>query len=265
MNGVNQTLYIPLYGKAYVTERGLFVKDPTAKAIWEKEGFLLKGKARSKWLAFYMGIRAAVFDEWVRKKVEEEKGAVILHLGCGLDSRALRVNAENVWYDVDFPSVIEERRRYFSESDTYRMIAGDLKDGNWLASVSEAKCAIVVMEGVSMYLSPEERGALFERLDKRFDRIFLLMDCYTEWAARLSARRNPVHDLGVGRVFGLDDPLALEKGGIAFFGEKEMMPQKYVAELRGMEKGIFRTLYAGGVSRRLYKLFEYGKGKDARP
>ena len=115
MNSVNQTLYIPLYGKAYVTKRGLFLKDPTAQAIWAAEGFPLRGKAKSKWLAFYMGIRAAVFDEWVRAKAEEEKEAVILHLGCGLDSRVLRVNGSNTWYDVDFPEVIAERRRYFRQ------------------------------------------------------------------------------------------------------------------------------------------------------
>ncbi len=259
MNSVNKTLYIPLYGKSYVTERGLFLKDPTARVIWEREGFPLRGKAKSKWLAFYMGIRAAVFDEWVKERAEEERDAVILHLGCGLDSRALRVNAENMWYDVDFPAVIEERRRYFSESDTYKMIEGDLREGDWLSAIPDAKCAIAVMEGVSMYLSPKERGALFERLGGRFDRVLLLMDCYTEWAARLSKRRNPVHGLGVGEVFGVDDPCSLEKGGIVFSEEKSMTPPKYVAELRGMERHVFRRLYAGKISRRLYRLFEYRK------
>ena len=61
MNNVNKTLYIPLYGKAYVSRRGLFLKDPKAEEIWDAEGFPLKGKSASKWLAFYMGIRAAVW------------------------------------------------------------------------------------------------------------------------------------------------------------------------------------------------------------
>ena len=64
MNNVNKTLYIPLYGKAYVSRKGLFLDDKLAEEIWEKEGFALKGKSRSKWLAYYMGIRSAVFDRW---------------------------------------------------------------------------------------------------------------------------------------------------------------------------------------------------------
>ena len=62
MNSVNKTLYIPLYGKAYVSRKGLFLEDKKAEEIWNAEGFMLRGKAKSKWLAYYMGIRAAVFD-----------------------------------------------------------------------------------------------------------------------------------------------------------------------------------------------------------
>lgn len=53
MDNVNKTLYIPLCGKAYVSGRGLFLHDEKAEQIWSAEGFSLKGKSRSKWLAFY--------------------------------------------------------------------------------------------------------------------------------------------------------------------------------------------------------------------
>ena len=51
MNSVNKTLYIPLYGKACVSKKGLFLDDKKAEEIWETEGFALKGKSKSKWLA----------------------------------------------------------------------------------------------------------------------------------------------------------------------------------------------------------------------
>ena len=63
MNGVNNTLYIPLYGKFYVSRKGLFLIDKKAEEIWKSEGFSLKGKSKSKWLAYYMGIRSAVLAE----------------------------------------------------------------------------------------------------------------------------------------------------------------------------------------------------------
>ena len=60
MNGVNKTLYIPLYGKSYVSRKGIILGDKKAEEIWEAEGFELKGKSKSKWLAYYMGTRSAV-------------------------------------------------------------------------------------------------------------------------------------------------------------------------------------------------------------
>ena len=108
-SSVNKTLYIPLYGKSFVSKKGLFLQDKKAEEIWEKEGFTLNGKAKSKWLAYYMGIRSAVFDEWVKEQTALLKDAVILHVGCGMDSRVLRVgdNAHK-WYDIDFLQVIQD-------------------------------------------------------------------------------------------------------------------------------------------------------------
>ena len=60
---INKTLYIPLYGKAYVSPKGILLSDKKAEEIWATEGFKLGGKSKSKWLAYYMGIRSAVFDE----------------------------------------------------------------------------------------------------------------------------------------------------------------------------------------------------------
>ena len=48
MNNVNQTLYIPLFGKSFVSKRGILLSDPKAEEIWAEEGFPLKGKSASK-------------------------------------------------------------------------------------------------------------------------------------------------------------------------------------------------------------------------
>ena len=71
MNSVNKTLYIPLYGKSYVSKKNIILKDEMAEKIWDAEGFELKGKSKSKWLAYYMGMRAAVFDRWTKEKLAE--------------------------------------------------------------------------------------------------------------------------------------------------------------------------------------------------
>lgn len=259
MNSVNKTLYIPLYGKAYVSRKGIFLDDKKAEEIWEAEGFALKGKSKSKWLAYYMGIRSAVFDSWLRQQINNIEDAVIIHIGCGMDSRVMRVGTTHKWYDVDFPQVIEERKRYYTESSNYKMIAGDIRDGSWLTNVPEMKRAIVVMEGVSMYLTPEELNELTVRLCAHFEQISFLMDCYTVFAAKMSRYKNPINDVGVTSVYGIDDPELLQHGDFIYVKEHVMTPQKYIDELKGIERFIFGKLYAGSFSKKLYRLFEYRK------
>ena len=260
MNSVNKTLYIPLYGKSYVSKRGLFLDDKAAEQIWEKEGFALKGKSKSKWLAFYMGIRAAVFDSWLKQQMGAMPDAVVIHIGCGMDSRALRAGTmHRRWYDVDFPEVIEERKRYYSESADYHMIAEDVRNRVWLTGIPETTSAIVVMEGVSMYLTLEELQLVTQNLSNHFEHIACLIDCYTTMAAKLSTRRNPINDVGVTEVYGIDEPKLLQHGDFVFTKEHAMTPEKYIDELRGIERHIFRKLYAGNFASKLYRLFEYRK------
>ncbi len=260
MNEVNKTLYIPLYGKAYVSKKGLFLQDKKAEEIWQQEKFPLKGKSKSKWLAYYMGIRSAVFDKWLEGQLQKQTNAVVLHIGCGMDSRVLRVTApQNTWYDVDFPEVIAERARYYTTNERYQTIGCDVRDTAWLESIPQSECAIVVMEGISMYVTTAELQGLTSALSKRFEKLYLLMDCYTPLAAKLSKCKNPVKDVGVNRVYGLENPKLLESGGLTFSKEYEMTPKPFIDQLNGMEKCIFKRLYAGGLSKKLYKLYAYEK------
>lgn len=255
MDNVNKTLYIPLYGKALVSRRGLLLRDPDAERIWDAAGITLKGKSASKWLAYTMGMRSAVFDSWIREKLCPD--AVVLHLGCGLDSRCCRVKCDNLWFDVDFPAVIDERKKYFAESETYRMIGSDLRE-NWLAAVPAGGTALVVMEGVSMYLTPQERLALLKAISGHFDRVHLLLDAYTVFAARATKYKNPINDVGVTVVHGFDDPKELQENtGFTYVREHDMTPGYLIDTLPGAEQGIFRLFFAGKTAKKFYRLYEY--------
>jgi O-methyltransferase involved in polyketide biosynthesis len=260
MDSVNKTLYIPLYGKAYVSKKGLFLSDKKAEEIWAAEGFPIKGKSASKWLAYYMGIRSAVFDDWLKERAGDAEHATVIHIGCGMDSRVIRAGVSKLkWYDIDFPQVISERRRYYAESANYKMIACDVRDGKWLDAIPERDEAIVIMEGVSMYLSPDELKAVVSGLCSHFGKVSLLMDCYTEFAAKMSKYKNPVNEVGVTLLYGTDDPRAIQLGGLVYVKEHDMTPKKYTNELHGAEKLIFSKIYAGSFSKKLYRLYEYQK------
>ncbi len=283
MDGVNKTLYIPLYGKAKVSKKNIILKDPTAEHIWAQESFHLKGKSKSKWLAYYMGMRAWVFDEWLRTMMRKYPDAAVLHIGCGMDSRIHRVgshrevssepkeqdsfNSKQYWYDIDFEDVIKERKKYYKETDFYHMIASDARNTAYLSDISGTE-AIVIMEGISMYLKPEELEELIADLSRHFTSIHILMDCYTTKAAKASKYKNPINDVGVTLVYGLDKPTKLSENvrGMSkeldvfkFIKEHDMTPEDKINELKGLEKFIFRRLFAGEFSKSLYRMYEFEK------
>ena len=185
-----------------------------------------------------MGMRARVFDDWIRTKIQEDSDSIIIHIGCGLDSRVERVGTyEHSWYDVDFPEVIEERRLYYSENERYKMLGADIRQGGWLELVSKSRAAIVVMEGVSMYLTYDELSSVLSMLCSRFDSLSILMDCYNTFAAKASKIKNPINGVGVTRVYGIDNPRFCEVDSLVFIKEHNMTPDNLTDQLLGMEKG----------------------------
>ena len=44
MNEVSRTLFIPLYGKTQVSEKGIILNDPMSEKIWKAESFPIHGK-----------------------------------------------------------------------------------------------------------------------------------------------------------------------------------------------------------------------------
>lgn len=259
MNNVNKTLYIPLYGKAYVSRRGLFLQDPKAEEIWSAEAFPLKGKAASKWLAYTMGMRSAVFDRWLQAQMAQLPDAVILHVGCGMDSRNVRVGTHgHLWYDVDFPQVIAERTRYFRETEIYHMIGSDIREEAWLSQIPANRPAIIVMEGVSMYLTDEERKAVLQRWVNHFSHCRILLDSYTTFAAKATKYKNPINEVGVTEVFGFDDPGELTAcTGLTFAGEHSLTPEDLICQLPRFEQAFFRRVFAGKFAKKIYRLYEY--------
>ncbi len=178
MNNVNKTLYIPLYGKYYVSKKNIILHDSKAEDIWEKEEIKLKGKSKSKWLAYYMAMRSAIYDEWVEKGIKNNPNTVVLHIGCGMDSRIERVAVKDThWYDIDFPDVIQERHKYYSETNFYHMLPADMRSMEWKNNIECNKEAIIILEGVSMYFQPKELIALLSNLCQHFNSVKLLMDC----------------------------------------------------------------------------------------
>lgn len=75
--------------------------------------------------------------------------AVVAHLGCGLDTRAFRLQPPDgvQWFDVDVPQVIGLRRALYDDAGQYRMIASSVTDAEGLEQIPTDRPALVVLKG----------------------------------------------------------------------------------------------------------------------
>ncbi len=258
MNEVNKTLYIPLYGKAKVSQLGIILNDPSAERIWKEEAFPIHGKSRSKWLAYNMAMRARVFDDWTDSMLQQNSDALVLHIGCGLDSRHMRVKTPYTeWVDCDLPDVIEIRRKYFQENETYHMMALDASRPEQIESLPDGDAAIVVLEGLSMYLTNSQVRGLLHALDKKYRTLHILMDVYTEFGVKASKFKNPVNDVGVTKLYGIDDVGNIIDGlRIRFVKEHSFTPAELVKKLAPVERLFFKLLFTGSLYRKIYRMYE---------
>lgn len=261
MNEVNKTLFIPLYGKSQVSKKGIILHDPTAEKIWEEEGFPMHGKSKSKWLAYNMAMRARVFDDWTEKMLREHEGAIVLHIGCGLDSRCIRINEPySNWIDGDFPDVIDIRKKYYQGSERYHMLAFDATKPENVFALPDGERAIVILEGISMYLTNEQVNAFFQALAKKYPSLHILMDVYTVFGAKASKYKNPVNDVGVTELYGIDEIQSVLVGTeMKLKGEHSFTPKGLVKELKKSERWFFKIMFSEGLYKKIYRLYELEK------
>ncbi len=156
---------------------------------------------------YLVTMRAKQLDDWSADFLRRSPAAVVLHLGCGMDTRAFRLHPPDTvqWFDVDQPDVIALRRKLYDDRDGYRMI-GSSVTGQWLDEIPTDRPILMVAEGLLMYLTEPEVRALLQRLTDRFGGGELLFDTVSPMGPRLSK----VLTKGITK-WGIRDARAIER------------------------------------------------------
>lgn len=139
----------------------------------------------NQWL---VALRAARLDDWSADFLRRRPDATVLHLGCGMDTRAFRLplTPEVRWFDIDKPDVIALRRKLYDDRDGYRMIGSSVTDTDWPAEIPADRPALIIAEGLLMYLREPQVRTLLQRLTDHFTAGELLFDTLSPLGPRLS-------------------------------------------------------------------------------
>jgi O-methyltransferase involved in polyketide biosynthesis len=193
LSGVSETLLITLYIRAMESQRpDALLKDERAVALVKKisdNGLYDFGRIKSLHLSeankLVFILRNREFDRYARDFLARHPDAVVVHIGCGLDSRFERVaerNGQVEWYDLDLPDVIDLRRNLIGgEGDRYHLLGCSVLDNLWLDAVSEYRRRpfLFLAEGVFMYLEGAQVKSLVLTLRDRFAGAELAFDTYS--------------------------------------------------------------------------------------
>ena len=155
-------------------------------------------------------VRAKQLDRWVSNFIVANPLATVLHLGCGLDNRVGRVNppSEIGWYEIDYPEVIDLRKRLYPEWDGCRTIASSVTEWGWMDKVTTGSPVLIVAEGLTMYLAQDDMKQLLDRVVSRFSSGEVVFDAISTRALR--ARKHYLRITGAKLRWGIDDPHEIE-------------------------------------------------------
>lgn len=191
LSGVQETMLIPLVIKASETKRpNARIQDLKAVEIIEKLN--LDTSKYDKFMS-HEGVvaRTILFDEAAKRYLKKYPQAVCISIGCGFDSRFLRVdNGRLIWYDLDFPEVISARKQFFPEHERVHLIAKSALDPSWPQEMEKGDKTIILIEGVLMYFSEEEVKQLLQIIRDNFDDVIIL----AELMPPMSAKGSKLHD-----------------------------------------------------------------------
>ncbi|GAA4605520.1 O-methyltransferase involved in polyketide biosynthesis [Actinoplanes octamycinicus] len=151
-------------------------------------------------------LRAKKLDEAVRRFADRHPDAVVLDLGCGLDTRVLRCDPPPGvdWYDVDFPDVVDLRPRFLPDRSV--RIGADLTAPGWLGPLPRDRPAMIVAEGLLPFLPGDTFQRMTRELTAHFRTGELAINGYTRFAA-WSMRYHPtIKAIGITAAQGFDDP-----------------------------------------------------------
>jgi methyltransferase (TIGR00027 family) len=163
--------WVAVYRAMETARPDAIFRDPFADRLAGQRGReILAGMPQGNAYAWPMIVRTAVFDEIILDAVQNKKVDLVVNLAAGLDARPWRLPLPSSlhWVDVDLPGILNYKTETLRDEKPvcrYEAVTADLRDEELRQALfsrlgASAARALVVTEGLLVYLTPEQVGAL---------------------------------------------------------------------------------------------------------
>jgi methyltransferase (TIGR00027 family) len=163
--------WVAVYRAMETARPDAIFRDPFADRLAGQRGrAILDEMPQGHAYAWPMIVRTAVFDEIILDAVQNKKVDLVVNLAAGLDARPWRLPLPPSlhWVDVDLPGILNyktEKLRGETPACRYEAVTADLTDVEARRVLfsrlgAGASRALVISEGLLIYLTPEQVAAL---------------------------------------------------------------------------------------------------------
>lgn len=217
LSDIPQTMLIPLRARYLETKNpdGI-INDPKTIEIldlidheWSAEDEVSDGSRKG------IAIRTEILDEQTDIFLRKNKNAVIVNLGCGLDTRYSRLNNGSVlWFDLDVPEAIELRRHFFQENENFSFISKSVLDYSWMDIIPKDRPILFIAEGLLMYFKEDEIKSLFKNIKKEFPGSEMVFEAMSPFIAKRTEMHPDMKNQSAKFEWGMKTGKEIEDWGL---------------------------------------------------
>lgn len=176
LSGVPETMLQTVYARARESATRGAITDKKAEEIIGKLHYDFSLAEKDTAMRSGVIARTIVLDKLVNAFLAAHPGAVVVNIACGLDTRCYRMAGFSHWYNLDLPETIAVRQKLLPESGAISQIALSAMD-DWGGQIAESSApALIVIEGLTMYLSQADVQRIFAVIARRFSRATVLVE-----------------------------------------------------------------------------------------
>ena len=254
-----ETLFITLRAKALDSRsKHSVLHDDTAYEILKSVNYDFNKYAKSS--DALTVVRARQFDEWIKEYIEANNNAVVVYIGCGLDTRITRIAPPSsvYWYDLDFPEVIDVRKSFYTDKDGYHMMASSATEAAWLTQIPNDKPVLIIAEGVLEYFTFEEVKTLFSRLLEHFKKGEMIFDVMNTFAAN-AGKKGLKETTGAEYKWAVNDTSVIStiNPRLQKITELPLMKSVYVRKLSFKSRLIYGLMACIPQTKNMLRLMRY--------
>lgn len=206
LNGAAETMLQSFYARAqYSLSRKHKFYDAKAVEMVEKIDYDFSKASKDSTMGSGVIARTIVFDELVKKFIDQNPDCTVVNIACGLDTRFYRMdNGRITWYNLDLPETASVREQIYQEKGRVSTIGCSVLEDAWVKEIKVRGKMLFIVEGLSMYLTEEENAKMLGIIRDHFENATVLLECLAKkWVNREKVEKS-IKDTGAKFVFGAD-------------------------------------------------------------